>query len=368
MFGSAQGEFSLRFLLSALVPALLGIAFLAPGAASADEPAPLTPTLATLATPEVAEASPAEQAEAVGLPAEGPGSLSRAGEAVVVEAHFESGAIAHLGELEEAGAKVMVASREYQTVALAVEPEDLIEVAEVPGIEVVAPSLRPIVYAAGEPTNPVGPEPACEGGSVISQGVEQLNVPAAREAFGVDGEGVTVGVLSNSYNKATTSGEGTAIETHAREDEASNDLPGPRSSCTGEKTAVDVIADAPSSRSSESTDEGRAMLQVVHDVAPKAKLAFATAYSSELEFAKNIEKLAKPVLEGGAGASVIVDDVAYYGEPFFQEGMVGNAIRKVTEAGVTYLTAAGNNNLAEGLAKSPPGNGSASTTPPVRPG
>ena len=57
--------------------------------------------------------------------------------------------------------------------------------------------------------------------------------------------------------------------------------------------------------------------------------------------------LAAPTFEGGAGADVIVDDVAYYGEPFFQEGMVGNAIRKVTEAGVTYLTAGGNDNLVE---------------------
>ncbi len=53
------------------------------------------------------------------------------------------------------------------------------------------------------------------------------------------------------------------------------------------------------------------------------------------------------MIEGGAGANVIVDDVAYYNEPFFQEGPVANAIRRVTEAGVTYLTAAGNNNLFE---------------------
>ncbi len=348
MLGSEKGEYSSRFLGAALLSLLLGIAFLAPGAASADEPAPLTPTLATLATSTVAEASPAEQAAAVGLPAEGPGSLSRDGERVVVEAHFESGAIARLGALEEAGAEVMVASREYQTVALAVEPEDLAEVAEVPGVEIVVPSLRPIVYATEEPVPAAGGAEECEGGSVISKGVAQLNVPAAREAFNVDGDGVTVGVLSNSFNSATKTITGAEVATHARDDEESNDLPGPHSSCFGQHVPVNVIAEAPSSASAEERDdEGRAMLQVVHDVAPRAELAFATAYSSELEFARNIERLAEPVSKGGAGATVIVDDVAYYGEPFFQEGVVGNAIRKVTEEGVTYFTAAGNNNLIE---------------------
>ncbi|HVV91552.1 MAG TPA: S8 family serine peptidase, partial [Solirubrobacterales bacterium] len=95
------------------------------------------------------------------------------------------------------------------------------------------------------------------------------------------------------------------------------------------------------------TDEGRAMLQVIHDLAPHAELAFATALSSELEFARNIERLAEPVSAGGGGADVIVDDVGYLSEPFFQEGPVAVAIQKVTAEGVTYLTAAGNDNLIE---------------------
>jgi hypothetical protein len=41
---------------------------------------------------------------------------------------------------------------------------------------------------------------------------------------------------------------------------------------------------------------------------------------------------------------VIVDDLAFAGEPFFQEGPVAEAIRRVTEKGVLYFTAAGNDN------------------------
>jgi hypothetical protein len=326
---------------------------LAPGGAAAASGAEgsLTPELEQLSTPALAEASPAAQAEAIGVPVEGPGSLSREGERVVVEAHFEGGALQRLEALEAAGAKILVASREYQTVALSVQPSDLEAIAEVPGLEIVEPSLRPVVYGTeenGATTSVADPNAACEGGSVISKAFEQLNVKSARETFGARGRGITVGVLSDSFNVATKNEGGGSIATKATNDEATDDLPGLSNGCSGQQVGVRVLEE-PSPAPSESVhDEGRAMLQVIHDLAPHAQLAFATAYVSELGFAENIERLAKPVAEGGAGANVIVDDVSYYDEPFFQEGPVADAIRRVTEAyGVTYLTAAGNNNLFE---------------------
>ncbi|HEY0279691.1 MAG TPA: S8 family serine peptidase [Solirubrobacterales bacterium] len=333
-----------------MTSALFALAVLAPGGAAAASGAEgsLTPELERLSGPTLAEASPEEQAEALGLPVEGAGSLSREGERVVVEAHFEAGALQQLEALEEAGAKILVASREYQTVALSVEPEDLEAVAEVPGIDAVQAARRPQIYGTeGAATATVAPVTTCEGGTVIGQGVGQLNVEEARTKFGARGRGLTVGVLSDSFNQATKSDEGGPLATKAKDDEVSNDLPGPNNTCTGQGVNVRVIAEATPNPGEELHDEGRAMLQVIHDVAPHAELAFATAYGSELEFAHNIEKLAEPVIDGGAGANVIVDDVAYYSEPFFQEGPVANAIRRVTEAGVTYLTAAGNNNLFE---------------------
>jgi Subtilase family len=332
-----------------LTPALFALAMLAPNgaAAAAGAEGSLTPELEQLSTPALAEASPEAQAEAIGLPVEGPGSLSREGERVVVEAHFEGGALQRLEALEEAGAKILLASRQYQTVALSVEPAELGAVAEVPGIAVVAASREPVFYAVeGAAENAaVNSNGRCEGGSVISRGVTQLNVEGAREAFGARGAEETIGVLSDSFDTATESEavEGAPVATHAHEDEISNDLPGRVGTCSGQQVPVNVLEDGPSN----STDEGRAMLQVIHDVAPHAELAFATAYSTELQFARNIERLAEPVSRGGAGADVIVDDVSYFGEPFFQDGPVAEAIRKVTAKGVAYLTAAGNNNLFE---------------------
>jgi Subtilase family len=305
---------------------------------------PLSPELSTLATPALAEAPAAQQAAAIDMPVEGPGSLVREGDQVVVEAHFDQGAVAQVEALEAAGATVLATSRRYQTVALAVAPADLEALAEVPGLAVVEPSRAPVFYGAeGVDTAASTSNGLCEGGSVISQGLTQLNVAAARGAFGARGVGQTIGVLSDSFNTATTAIGGGTLATHAHEDETGNDLPGPASTCSGQQVPVNVIAEGPA----EETDEGRAMLQVIHDLAPQAELAFATAYSTELQFARNIERLAEPVSAGGAGADVIVDDVSYFAEPFFQDGPVAVAIRKVTEAGVTYLTAAGNDNLIE---------------------
>ncbi len=44
-----------------------------------------------------------------------------------------------------------------------------------------------------------------------------------------------------------------------------------------------------------------------------------------------------------AGATVIADDVGYFDEPFFQDGVVAEAIDAVWAQGVAYFTAAGNN-------------------------
>ena len=162
-----------------------------------------------------------------------------------------------------------------------------------------------------------------------------------------------MGALSDSFNTANKTVTGDQpIATHAAEDEASGDLPGPANPCSGEQTPVRVLEDyAAGPGEEESSDEGRAMLQTVHDVAPDASLAFATAYGGEEFFAQNIERLAMPVSAGGAGAKVIADDVAYFEEPFFQDGPVAGAINRVTSTGVEYFTAAGNDNLFDAMGR-----------------
>ena len=133
------------------------------------------------------------------------------------------------------------------------------------------------------------------------------------------GTGVTVGVLSDAYD--TLGGAATDI--------ASGDLPpGGVQVLNGESTYCGTLIFC--------VDEGRAMLQIVHDIAPGAGLLFHTALGGIAAYANAIEDLAD------AGADVLVDDLLYLNEPWFQDGVVAQAVDSVATDGVVYFSAAGN--------------------------
>ncbi|WP_431209373.1 hypothetical protein ACQ86N_24740 [Puia sp. P3] len=81
------------------------------------------------------------------------------------------------------------------------------------------------------------------------------------------------------------------------------------------------------------------MMEIVHDVAPAATLAFHTANNGQADFANGILKLAN------SGCQVIADDVFYYAEPFFQDGIIAQAVDQAKQQGVAYFSAAGNNSI-----------------------
>jgi hypothetical protein len=278
----------------------------------------LSARLSELASPSVRGDSPQEQAARLSLAASGPGSLLREGSRVLVEVQLDGDGPLPLESLRQAGAEIVQPSGRYRAVTVAVRPQDLRQLGAVPGVGAVTEVLTPIVRG-----------PDC-GGAVRSEGDSQLNAAAARADFGVDGSGVDVGILSDSFDRDPTAA------TRAAGDVLSGDLPGPGSPC-GSGEAVAILDDS----EAEGEDEGRGMAQIVHDLAPGAKLSFATAFISELGFAAAIRSLA------AAGAGVIVDDVAYFEEPFFQDGPVAAAVDRVAAAGVSYFSAAGNDNLID---------------------
>ncbi len=152
--------------------------------------------------------------------------------------------------------------------------------------------------------------------AVVSQGDVAHRADLARGGFATDGSGVLICALSDGV------GELTSLQ-------ASGELP-----------AVTVL---PGEAGDPGDTEGTAMLEIVHDLAPGADLAFATAFGGQSRFASNIDGLAE------LGCDVIVDDVIYLTEPVFQDGPIAEAVESAVADGVVYVSAAGNfGNLDDG--------------------
>lgn len=189
----------------------------------------------------------------------------------------------------------------------------------------MSPTMTTALFAntpalAGGVINTGSISPAASADGVVYSTANRFDatpteVRAAVNSTGViqTGTGITVGVMSDSFN----------VLGGAAQDEQDGALP--------TASNVDVLKDH-----STGNDEGRAMLQIVHDIAPAAKLDFYTGAIGELQMAEGILALA------AAGCRVICDDIIYFNDPMFQIGVVAQAIQTVAQEGVIYLTAAGN--------------------------
>lgn len=158
-------------------------------------------------------------------------------------------------------------------------------------------------------------------GAVTSEGVAALNADDVHSVLGIDGTGIRVGIISDSFD---VSGDGSFAA-----DIASGDLP----------EGVVIVQEGDASNgcfSGECIDEGRAMAQIVHDVAPGAELMFHTAGAGQAAMATAIRALADD------GADIIVDDVGFFTAPMFMDGIIAQVVDQVVSEGVAYFSSAGN--------------------------
>lgn len=176
---------------------------------------------------------------------------------------------------ELAGVEIINAPTNLNRI-IALIPLDFVEtLAANPSIKMVQGFVRPGVSGSG-----LGP--GRNAGSVNTQADIAHAAANVRAAYGINGSGVKIGVLSDSYNNLGG---------------ASNDI------ATGNLPASGVTLVGSGDLASGGTDEGRAMLQLIHDLAPGSQLYFATGFNSEADMANNIRALAN------AGCKIIVDDV-----------------------------------------------------------
>jgi len=170
---------------------------------------------------------------------------------------------------------------------------------------------------------------ATQSGSVDGRASEALLVDIARLATSLSGAGQTVGILSDSFARTdrvrdanTMPAIGASGTLRDSKPQQSEDLP----------PVVAIRRD-----DSSGGDEGAAMGELVHDIAPGAALAFHTAFGGQAVFAEGITDLCTT-----AGSTVVVDDVLYFAEPMYQDGIIAQAAADCVAGGVPYFSSAGN--------------------------
>jgi hypothetical protein len=253
-----------------------------------------------------------------------------------------------LQQLTAAGAEIVAATVGQQNARVTVVPDQIETIAALPDVIFVQPkqeamtsrqsgSVTPATRVkdesapmrAGDPGHITHFSPG--QGTIFSQGEFAHRALQARGTFHTTGAGLKIGVLSDGVRSLAAS------------------------QALGELGPVTVIGNPAPCPVSQSCDEGTAMLEIIHDIAPGAQLYFASAFVSVTDFAQKIRDLQ------AAGCSIIVDDVGYFVETPFQDGqgagvvsttnagVVIQAVKDVTALGVLYFSSAANSgNLNDG--------------------
>jgi hypothetical protein len=174
----------------------------------------------------------------------------------------------------------------------AVVPYDKLDaVASLPWVATLRPSLRPAVD--------VGPNTA-EGITLHKAGEAQKR--------GLTGRGQKVGAISGDVD-------------HLAESVARGELP----------AGVQVLRQA-----DYQDDEGTAMLEIVHDLAPDAKLAYASTRDTTTDYVDAFHALA------AAGVTMITEDIALDDEPAFAQGIGAATAEGLAKHGIWVSSSAGN--------------------------
>ncbi|MFZ3011410.1 MAG: immunoglobulin-like domain-containing protein [Minisyncoccia bacterium] len=151
--------------------------------------------------------------------------------------------------------------------------------------------------------------PVTRSGSVVTEGDLIHQTDDVRNTYSQGGAGMKIGVISDGVDNLASA-------------QTSGDLP----------PAVTVLSNF------EGGDEGTAMLEIIHDMVPNASLYFHDAGSNVIAFNSAIDALI------AAGANVIVDDVGWITEPFFEDGTVASHVASVLAVNnIVYVSSAGNN-------------------------
>ena len=193
-------------------------------------------------------------------------------------------------------------------------------------------------------------------GAVATEGDAILQADRARQQLGLDGSGVRVGVLSDGLKGLFATGCTTSCAGAAGGPISTGDLP----DATGVRSAAGVLTSASGGITGRSFQadsdleglppatpvcgfpgagaEGTALLEIVHDLAPGARLSFANA-DTDMAFNNAVNYLA-------ANNDVVVDDLGFLGLPYDGSSTISrntaNALNNDQNPIRGYFTSVGN--------------------------
>lgn len=225
-----------------------------------------------------------------------------AGGELEVEFHASSRVNAsHADALRGFGAAVIQSTADVVWPAGIAPPPDLgIIKVRIPADRIPAAAALPWV-AAVRPAERNPPD----AGTFSSEGTVLHDTVGANNA-GFTGAGVNVGAVSDGVSNLAAA-------------QALGDLP----------PVVNVL-------DAGSGDEGTAMLEIIHDVAPGAALLFHGTGGGVAAHITALTNLA------AAGAHVIAEDIPFDAEPAFQKGAAAVAAENLAAAGISVHSSAGN--------------------------
>lgn len=180
---------------------------------------------------------------------------------------------------------------ETQTIAAWISIDRIYDLAALEEVLLIEPVIPPVVH------------------SITSEGDNIHNASFFRESTGLDGKGIKIGVISDGVNNWTD----------ARD--------------AGELPDITVLSN------NTGGDEGTALLEIIHDLAPSADLYFHDCGQNTIAFKEAIKALVD------SGCNVIVDDIGWPSEPYFEDGSIARFVRKsITDSrnSFIYITSAGN--------------------------
>lgn len=239
-----------------------------------------------------------------------------------------------LSRLRAVGATVQYASARELTVRATLPVGSVTTVAGWSDVRSVSPAGR---YVTAHET-PAGPTPTkAQRAATVDARLRSVVVRALQPAVGsVTSEGDKAHAADKA--RASTKVQGVGVKVCALSDGIDSLA---ASQATGDLPAVDVLAGQEGAG-----DEGTAMLEIIHDLAPNAALGFATANTSAASFADNIR-----ALRSQEHCDILVDDVLYYAESPFQDGPIAQAVSADIADGARYFSSAGNEgNVIDGTA------------------